>query len=802
MFTPGSTLFLMPSGKEPPFISQENVRAALEGLLYASVEKPPNPMLHLLLVTQLAAHPAAPPGPHVLEFSLNSLLTTIITDELRSLRHTLGLSPLAFDVTFESVLIILQTDGEIDSPELTGWDWLYYHYVRIDLNIGHEIFCQATHIEDRTLRRYQQHAIKRLTQRLIHDEWQMRAEQRNRRLYSELPGEGRQLLIGRTEILSQIEGALQTAYPQHVCITGAAGVGKSALAEAILRRQIQQERLEDLIWLYKPVSAAFIREYLTERLLPETGQMSLHEYLQLYPTAIVMDNVEEVLLSDLSALQSLLTELNPALVILTSRVYTKLPEAIHISLNDLKELEAEEFITHSLQQSGNFEASEIDWYQIYGQVGGNPLAIKLFVHNLHFFEKRFTTLRSAEELFKTIYGQLNPLQQQHWFMFALLPPGMATTKQLTDVWPILLSNDSLTALLQNHLIEGVRPFQMGFMLSTTARRFIEAQYHTNDQAHLVIQALIDSLNLDSPHVSMHLADTLEYLLGCDWLEIDLERRRRWLLLLWQHGLTGEHWLIWRSLFESQLQALTSDQELLLAYGVCLRRLGHWSSARQIFEMLIFQTGRQGAFLRQAQTLLELAILSRYEGEYEKAQVFAMRAENIAARSKETYLLDNLKLERAQIAIDSGDLRGAIGLASTLPNSKRSWYLQSEILLLHGHFERSRALAQQILTETNCKNGEQARLQTLIGRTYEKQDNRENAQFHFGTALTLLENEHDPFALSRAQTNLAAVLIQLSAWDEARQLLTQAEATQSQLNDRLALEITRHNQRLLDAHIAG
>jgi tetratricopeptide (TPR) repeat protein len=93
------------------------------------------------------------------------------------------------------------------------------------------------------------------------------------------------------------------------------------------------------------------------------------------------------------------------------------------------------------------------------------------------------------------------------------------------------------------------------------------------------------------------------------------------------------------------------------------------------------------------------------------------------------------------------------------------------------------------------------LYTVVGRSYEKEGNFEQAGRYFSDALTLLERLDDPYSLARAQTNLAVALFPLKRYGDAGLLLSRAEKIQSLLRDRVGLNVTRHNRRILGHYIA-
>jgi tetratricopeptide (TPR) repeat protein len=126
-------------------------------------------------------------------------------------------------------------------------------------------------------------------------------------------------------------------------------------------------------------------------------------------------------------------------------------------------------------------------------------------------------------------------------------------------------------------------------------------------------------------------------------------------------------------------------------------------------------------------------------------------------------------------------------------------LQSEALLALGNYDSCRAVAEGALRESSGDLVTDASLYTVIGRSYQAQGNDEQARRYLTEAVVLLERLDDGFALARAQTNLAAVLIALERYDDAGVLLARAEQVQAQLGDRVGLNTTQHNRILLSSY---
>lgn len=155
-------------------INSEEVKIALERLVKFDQKKPPSTLLNLKLVDELMNDPHMPCSTQLREFVFATFLTDVIQGEFNEVRRVLNRGYLLGQADRDSALNSICEDAQMGSIELLGWEWLYYRFVRVDLNIGHREFARQACIDERTLQRYQTQAIFRLTMRLIEMERQAR----------------------------------------------------------------------------------------------------------------------------------------------------------------------------------------------------------------------------------------------------------------------------------------------------------------------------------------------------------------------------------------------------------------------------------------------------------------------------------------------------------------------------------------------------------------------------------------------------------------------------------------------------
>ncbi|MBL8161883.1 MAG: hypothetical protein JNJ61_07835 [Anaerolineae bacterium] len=185
----------MQSGKTQPFISIRSVRDALDSMLYGAKSTSPvsNPLLYLLLIEVRLLNPDLPDTQIAREHTLNHYLANCITEQYVHVRQS---NSLDFSTQESLATVHSRIISERGFPELLAWSWLYHHYVRVDLAIHAEMFCSLADLNERTLRRYQQHGIRRLTARIVDDERAARRDNRQRRLLNVVAAHIPQELLG------------------------------------------------------------------------------------------------------------------------------------------------------------------------------------------------------------------------------------------------------------------------------------------------------------------------------------------------------------------------------------------------------------------------------------------------------------------------------------------------------------------------------------------------------------------------------------------------------------------------------
>lgn len=201
-----------------------------------------------------------------------------------------------------------------------------------------------------------------------------------------------------------------------IAVEGMGGIGKTALADKLVRDQIAANQWEEVAWVTarqtvmnlgggikaveRPaLTVEALVEQLTAQLLPhlsaqhgvsyEGRLQGLQKRLKATPHLLIIDNLET--LTDVETLLSTLrTWVNPSRCLLTMR-QRLLHEAdlYHFLLSELNQTDAYTLLRREARGRNLPDlatATEAELRPIYQTVGGNPLALRLVVGQLHLYD--------------------------------------------------------------------------------------------------------------------------------------------------------------------------------------------------------------------------------------------------------------------------------------------------------------------------------------------------------------------------------------------------------------------------------
>ncbi|MCB0162588.1 MAG: hypothetical protein KDI79_00085 [Anaerolineae bacterium] len=304
-------------------------------------------------------------------------------------------------------------------------------------------------------------------------------------------------LFGISPKLSQLRAKFQTcAAPWFIALEGLGGIGKTALAQALIRDLTLSGTFIDIGWVsakqqdflpciglqpsLKPAldintfANTFAHSLLEQfgftipasALLPEKMAV-LIDLLKTSPYLIVIDNLEKVI--DYEAWLATLCRLaNPSQFLLTSRHSLRAhPDVFCYPLQELSEANTLALLKYEAQVRGILPLANATQHQleeIYRVVGGNPLALKLVVGQMAVLplSQVLENLKKAQgkkidNLYTYVYGQawreLDEISREVLLAMPLVQNGdLAQLSAVTNLEMALL-NDALENLVNLSLIE-------------------------------------------------------------------------------------------------------------------------------------------------------------------------------------------------------------------------------------------------------------------------------------------------------------------------------------------------------------
>lgn len=239
-----------------------------------------------------------------------------------------------------------------------------------------------------------------------------------------------QQLFGVSSYSEELLRYLRSPDQHHIiCIQGIGGIGKTALADAVVRSYIQDSpAIHDVLWIRARQESLYETDdsqahISIEVLFDDLGdQLGIHEVLRLpltqkvnrlgaelrsKPYLVIIDNLETV--QELRQLTQWLERLaNPSKFLLTSR--KDVPALTTVSRVLLGELSAEDshlLIMHTAERK---QVSGFNAEDVFNLVGGNPLAIILTVSQMKYIppEEVLTGIRlgSIEDIYNYVYWKV------------------------------------------------------------------------------------------------------------------------------------------------------------------------------------------------------------------------------------------------------------------------------------------------------------------------------------------------------------------------------------------------------------
>lgn len=377
------------------------------------------------------------------------------------------------------------------------------------------------HLAESTIFTHQREAIARLAAVLAEQEQQLRAMQLTS-WERRLEGLASMRLVGLDGQLASLSASLRSPEPPFVMsLEGMGGIGKSTLAEALVRRLVPETTFADLAWVTARqqsfnlggsireerrslLNAQGIAELIFDQLWQSEEQPlalsashkleMLRQRLKQAAHLVVVDNLETV--ADLQVLMPTIRQLaNPSQFILTSResLYGE-SGVFHHVLRELSQADALELVRQEAQERNLpslVVAPDKQLIPIYDTVGGNPLALRLVVGQVHVHPLNYVLngLRGAQgqsalNLYTYVYRRAwDSLDENEQRVLLAMPLIVEQGGGLEDVaavsgLPLDAVGDGLARLVTMNLVDARGGFdQRRYTIHSLTRTFLHEIAH-------------------------------------------------------------------------------------------------------------------------------------------------------------------------------------------------------------------------------------------------------------------------------------------------------------------------------------
>ncbi|MBN1963904.1 MAG: tetratricopeptide repeat protein [Anaerolineae bacterium] len=796
---------------DAPRLSTEHLRRVLAAIANGN-PLPATPLREFLVVrSRLQQQDVMADDVRAADYIVTEWLIEEITAALAWQREHYHFPPPRYDSPADVATKALQLDFSQGSEELQAWSLLFFRFARFDLALTQKTFEEITHYQPRTQQRRLNRGLNRLLDRLLASEIVARQAARLERLRYTLPPVPNKELVGRQMLIKALWQQLTSADERrHVFLSGPGGIGKTALSAKLSHRLIDDQKVDEVAWL--PIVPGMTVDALLAAMASILGVVpaspeALSSFLQAHRVLLVLDEAEHLSHLTKSDFDRFLQWVDSACLIVTSRVALPALALPVTAVPELRKRDALTLIEYLVHTSG-LAARWPDPKRrdlIWRQAGGNPLALGVAcqliaplppdaLDSLPYRLDLPEQTALLDTLYASVWKQIDLDGRAFWLAAWLIPDSDCyhdLVARIGDLPPERvahavheLSAYSLLVLDSN----GQR-----YSLHRTARMFLAERIvkdpETAAMARRSQRRLIAQLQR-VPHAAQLVRHLLEISTA---LKLAVSDRVALIRLAWpdvnQHG----YWAVWQSVLEKEVINAQDMHEALIPLrrwlGIACRWLGDHEAAEEHLQEALSLLDRYPEATERANTLIELAVVYRYQGRWQSAQATAQvaladfRALSIADGQ------ERAMLELAQLALDRENPAAALEqLASVQPTAREAAMVCNAYLAL-GNLQEALTAAERAISLTGQDRPNQARAQATLGRVMLALGRLDEAEDHLCLALELLEQARDLLGWARTASVLAQIHHVQKRPQDALVILQDAAEHQRVLKDKIGLEMT-------------
>ncbi|MCB9438400.1 MAG: ATP-binding protein [Anaerolineales bacterium] len=259
-------------------LTQDSLKAAYE-TIRRSQPLADHPLYRWVLLQQNLTAPHALRNRQYRQYLLEDLLLDMLTATFDTLRSHITLSAVNIHDPIEAIVADLATISRRGSPLLIGYAYLYYRYVRAELDFSTEDLAKALFQNERTLRRYIDAAWQHLYLTLVRHEHAAREQTQRIRCEQAMPNLPIIPLVEQQQLVDRAVYSFRQSQINSLLISGEKGSGKTSLLYQVGHQLITDQLVGDVTWLdLQPFSS-----------YPQTGKglaqlILMARYISVQPT--------------------------------------------------------------------------------------------------------------------------------------------------------------------------------------------------------------------------------------------------------------------------------------------------------------------------------------------------------------------------------------------------------------------------------------------------------------------------------------------------------------------------------------